>query len=135
MLCNYDLIKDAGRRDVMNGRFTSPVIARIRGSEDPWDYDKVPGLAVSGGTMWKQQSALTMSIFKRLGLGGTDTEEHTMRDVRWLLSSLKAQNGRPLKGKPMLSFVSAKTSWKLCAGEDLRPDHPRAGSNVASALR
>ncbi len=125
MLCNYDLIKDAGRRKVMNGRFTSPNIARLRGSDDPWDYDKVPGLAVSGGAMWKQQSALTASIFKRLGLGGTDTEVHTMRDVRWLLSSLKAQKGRPLKVKPMLSLVSVKASWKLCTGEDLRPDHPR----------
>ncbi len=125
VLSSYEMIKEAGRRDDMNGRLVPPHVARMRGSKDPWDNRQVPGLAVGCGENWKHLNALTMSIFKSLEVGQTPTEEQTLLDMNWLLSVLKAKNGMPVDIKNHLNLISVKTIWNICTGEELKPDDPK----------
>ncbi len=118
------MISEAASRDDLNGRFIPSHLAKLRGNKSPKDFDKMPGFATSSGSTWKQQRTLTLHAFKRLGVGNRFTEMQTLKDVKWLCSTLKAKNCLPVDVKFHLDLIGVKAIRVLCTGDDLKPDNP-----------
>ncbi len=99
----------------MSGRMLLPIRAAAKGSSDPWNGDKMPGISLSQGQLWKEQRRF---MVRKLTMAFKEESSQNMirDDINEFLSHLEAYESKPVEIFLQFELLSAKILLKLCTG-------------------
>ncbi len=125
VVCDYDLIQEVGSREDLSGRIVPTFVAMHRGSPDPNDFTKTPGVIASSGRLWQEQRRFSLHALRDLGYGKNGTEELVLEEVEEMCLLLEGTQGEPLDVRNKFNVFVVNALWRISTGERLKHDDPR----------
>ncbi len=125
VLCDYDLNLEAGSRDELLGRFPQQFMAEARGSVDPTNFAKFPGVLSSSGRTWQEQRRFSLHALRDLGFGKNNTEELALEETSELCSYLESTQGQPVNIRNKFNVAILNSLWRISTSERLSHDDNR----------
>ncbi len=125
VLSDYDLIAEAGSRDELIGRFGIEYAAKERGSLDPGNPEKFPGVVFSSGRTWQEQRRFSLHALRDLGFGKSGTEELAVEEVGELCAFLESTKSRPIDIRNKFNIAILNSLWRITTSERLKYDDPK----------
>ncbi len=125
VLSDIKLIQEAGNREELIGRNFIEYQALKRGSVDPLNMDKFPGVIWSRGNTWQEQRRFSLQALRDLGFGKNRTEEMVLEEVADLSTYLDSTNAEPINIRSKLNIAILNALWRITTSEKLSYDDPR----------
>ncbi len=125
VLNNYELIQEAGAREELIGRLFVEYQSQKRGSVDPPNMEKFPGVILSRGYTWQEQRRFSLHALRDLGFGKNSTEEMALEEVADLSAFLESTKGEPINIRNKFNIAILNALWRITTSERLQYDDPR----------
>ncbi len=122
---NYELIQEAGAREELIGRLFVEYQSQKRGSVDPPNMEKFPGVILSRGYTWQEQRRFSLHALRDLGFGKNSTEEMALEEVADLSAFLESTKGEPINIRNKFNIAILNALWRITTSERLQYDDPR----------
>ncbi len=130
VIADYDLIQEIGSRQELCGRLPTPALSRARGSREPNNPDRCPGIVASRGLVWKQQRRFSLQTLRDLGFGKDGIEENILQEVKELCRFLESSNGQSINIKNQFNITVLNALWIVMTGERIKPNSPKQKNMV-----
>ncbi len=125
VLSSLNLIQEAGNRDELIGRNFIEHQALKRGSVDPTNQEKMPGVLISVGNTWQEQRRFSLHALKDLGFGKNISEEMVLEEVTDLSAFLENTKGEPINIRNKFNIAILNALWRITTSERLTYDDHR----------
>ncbi len=99
--------------------------AKARGSVDPPNFTKFPGVLTSRGQTWQEQRRFSLHALRDLGFGKNNTEELALEETNELCSFLESTQGQPINIRNKFNIAILNSLWRISTSERLSYDDTR----------